>query len=289
MAQYDTMPLHVKFAPENDSACDLLEDLRKCGEVREPSWEQVEKGERALLTMLQGDQLRRHAWMLRDEFEQSVGKVPSDEALLKAYEKSNPPNPATDSEEAVRADLLALQDRLHALKGTRRVQLRARNLIAAFTVALSAVAVVGTLQLDKWLKMEDTIIFDVFGIGMLGGLFSTLIRIQKFKMGGSYDACALSQPGNQLTVMLSPAVGGAGAVILFAALASGVLKGTLFPEIPTVEYDAFTDALEDLFKVHLASSIEAAKLYLYCFLAGFSERLVPDVLTRLASNVERAK
>ena len=49
------------------------------------------------------------------------------------------------------------------------------------------------------------------------------------------------------------------------------------------------DALEGLFKIQITSPVEAAKLYLLCFLAGFSERLVPDVMSRLAATAERAK
>jgi hypothetical protein len=154
---------------------------------------------------------------------------------------------------------------------------------------LSGAAIFIALQLDKILEIDGTIVFDVFGVGMLGGVFSTLLRIQRLKLGGNSEATALSQPGNQVTVMLAPVTGGVGAVVLFAILAAGVLKGSLFPELPMNQFGNLSDALEDLFKVQLASSAEAAKLYLLCFLAGFSERLVPDVMSRLAATAEKDK
>ncbi len=146
-----------------------------------------------------------------------------------------------------------------------------------------------TLQLDKILKLEDTIVFDVFGVGMLGGLFSTLLRVQKFKLGGIREATALSEPGSQLTVILAPAIGGAGAVVLFVMLAAGFLKGAFFPDLPEIHFGKGADGLEDLFQLQLVSSTEAAKLYLLCFLAGFSERLVPDVMSRLSAMAEKER
>jgi hypothetical protein len=90
-------------------------------------------------------------------------------------------------------------------------------------------------------------------------------------------------------VMLSPILGGFGAVLLFAFLTAGLFQGPLFPAIPPVSYNSFSDALDDMFNVHLKSSTEAAKLYLFCFLAGFSERLVPDALSRFSAIAQKEK
>ena len=229
---------------------------------------------------------------MREEFRKTTNSVPADQSLLKAYEDSKPPSVqiSNDAEvQSLRADLLALQAQLHELCATRRVQIRARNFIALLTVALSALAIFVTLQLDELLHIKDTIVFDVFGVGMLGGVFSTLLRIQKFKLGGNYEASALTQPGNQLSVILSPAIGGFGAVVLFVALAAGFLKTAAFPELPLKEFAVDSDALESLFKVHILAPADAAKLYFLCFLAGFSERLVPDVISRLAVAAEKTK
>jgi hypothetical protein len=248
--------------------------------------------EHALLSILPPEDLKESAWILRDEFRQTIASVPGNQSLLEEHDAFHPQAPvvSTDAEvKSLRAYLIALQGKLHRFAESRREQIRARNSIALLTVALSAITIFITLQLDKLLHIEDTIVFDVFGVGMFGGVFSTFLRIQKFKLGGHYDACALTSPGNRVGVMLSPAIGGVGAVVLFVILAAGFLKTPIFPDMPLKNFGWESDALEDLFKIQLTNSAEAAKLYVLCFLAGFSERLVPDVISRLTAAAERAK
>jgi hypothetical protein len=287
IGQYKTLPTR-EMSDAHRAAEAVIEDIIKGSQEREPSWSDVERMERALLTLLTGDDLKRFGWKLRAEFQRAIKVVPADEILAKAYEDSKPAPLDEQNEPKLKADLLALQAQLHELCGTRRIQIRARNLIACLTVFLGMVAVLIALKLDEVLHIQ-TIIFDVFGVGMLGGLFSTLIRIQKFRLGGLYEANALTASGNQIAVILAPAIGGTGAVVLFVVLAAGFLKGTFFPELSVINFSPETDFLEELFNVHVASSPEAAKLYLLCFLAGFSERLVPDVLSRLSSMAEKQR
>lgn len=292
IAQYRTLPLEVRNNPAHLEAIDMIESVRNHSHKRFPSWSDLAAVERALLSILPPDDLKRAGWALREEFRKATNTVAGDQALLKAYEDSKPPSVQISTEaeaQVLRADLLALQGQLHELCATRRVQIRARNFIALLTVGLSALAIFVTLRLDELLHIKETIVFDVFGVGMLGGVFSTLLRIQKFKLGGNYEASAMTQPGNQLSVILSPAIGGVGAVVLFVVLAAGFLETPAFPVLPLKDFPLNADALEDLFKIHIIAPADAAKLYFLCFLAGFSERLVPDVISRLAVTAEKTK
>jgi len=289
IARYETLPDAVRSDPANQRAIQLIEKARA---QERPSWSDLANVEHALLCILPPEDLKEAAWGLRDEFRQTIASVPANQSLLEEHDAFHPQAPvaSTDTEvRSLRAYLIALQGKLHKLGDLRRDQIRARNSIALLTIALSAITIFITLQLDKLLNIKDTIVFDVFGVGMLGGVFSTFLRIQKFKVGGNYDATALTSPGNQAGVMLSPAIGGIGAVVLFVILAAGFLNISIFPALQLIKFGPESDALEDLFKTQLPTSAEAAKLYVLCFLAGFSERLVPDVISRLTAAAERAK
>jgi len=281
MVRYRTLPTKVRTSEENKEARQIIEEIASRSRKRSVPWSAIEAVDRALLTMLPGEDLRCFARTLRAEFKSATGAVPADEMLWKSYQESKPPEACGPDETKLRADLLSVQAQLQELRANRRIQIRARNGIALWTVVLFGFAAYVTLQLDKILGLQNTIVFDVVGVGMLGGLFSTLLRVQRFKLGGVRETDALSEAGNRVTVMLSPAIGGAGAVVLFVLLAAGFLKGAFFPELAQIDFVKGEDYLEDLFTVRLASSAEAAKLYFLCFLAGFSERLVPDVMARL--------
>jgi hypothetical protein len=278
ITRYEVLPLEITQNEANSHAVELIESVREKACKQVPSNDEIAAVEAALLSMLTGEDLKRYAFWLREDFRNLAGR-----RNMNAYSISNPPQAEGADEKRLKADLIALHAKLHEIRANRRTQIRARNRIACLTILLSALGIFITLQLDVLLHKPDTIVFDVFGVGMLGGVFSTLIRIHRLKPDGQNATAALTERGNQLTVLLSPVIGGLGAVILFAILSAGLLKGSLLPDLPTIPLGPSADALESVFNVHLASSTEAAKLYVLCFLAGFSERLVPDVISRLAS------
>jgi hypothetical protein len=278
VTRYDMLPVEVTRNEANSNAVVLIESVRQKARTQVPSDDEIAAVEAALLSMLTGEDLKRYAFWLREDFRALAGQ-----RNINAYIVSKPPRAEGADEKTLKADLIALQAKLHEVRANRRTQIRARNRIACLTIFLSAIGIFITLKLDVLLHKPETIVFDVFGVGMLGGVFSTLIRIHRLKPDGQYATAALTERGNQVTVLLSPVIGGLGAVILFAILSAGLLKGSLFPDLPTIKLEPSSDALESVFNVHLPSSTDAAKLYVLCFLAGFSERLVPDVISRLAS------
>jgi hypothetical protein len=58
--------------------------------------------------------------------------------------------------------------------------------------------------------------------------------------------------------------------------ASGLLKGSLFPAVDISVHAPFDR------NVHMTSE-DLGRLLIWCFIAGFAERFVPDTLDRLVS------
>ena len=77
-------------------------------------------------------------------------------------------------------------------------------------------------------------------------------------------------------------------MVLFLMFVAGVFKGIVFPEFflskprPLGGLSFFTFTWNTL----PVSSEEYAKLFVWSFLAGFAERLVPDSLDRLGSKLD---
>ena len=107
--------------------------------------------------------------------------------------------------------------------------------------------------------------------GASGGMMSVVQRIQSGMpdSDASTDLRALSLA--ETAVFFAPVTGLIFAIVLSLIFASRAINGTLFPNIPTDGYWYHT----------LWDAPEMAKWILWAFVAGFSERLVPDMLDTL--------
>lgn len=79
---------------------------------------------------------------------------------------------------------------------------------------------------------------------------------------------------------LSPLVGGMLALLLYVLFLSGLLSGDLFPHFEADENLENITSFTSIFNQHGSSYKEYAKLIFWCFIAGFSERFVTDVISR---------
>jgi hypothetical protein len=82
-------------------------------------------------------------------------------------------------------------------------------------------------------------------------------------------------------------VGIIGAIMIYLIFAGGLLKGDLFPEFicaPDKNCDDFHGFVSNWMPKDAAAN---AKAIVWGFIAGFSERFVPNILNRLATDKEK--
>ena len=87
---------------------------------------------------------------------------------------------------------------------------------------------------------------------------------------------------------LTPLTGAIAALVLYAFFCGGLLEGSLFPKItcpPGIKQPMrFIDFLLNADPV---SWPDQGKVLVWCFIAGFAERLVPDAIDRLTSAAQK--
>lgn len=144
--------------------------------------------------------------------------------------------------------------------------------LCAVAVVVSIFAV--TLILGKRFMIS----WACFGCGLIGGFISIQQRI---KSVSDEELELLSKSWFQ--VLLIPVYGGIFALVLYLAFLSQIVKGALFPEfsIPEFSIPPTTDDMKGLFmNTYPSSGVHLAKLIFWSIVAGFSERLVPQIISR---------
>jgi hypothetical protein len=113
--------------------------------------------------------------------------------------------------------------------------------------------------------------------GLLGAFFSRLLTIQRDWSRMPLDEIFLNQEISYS--LLRAGVGVCGALVMFFFFKSGLIEGALFPKLENMSMD-FIYTSNMAFAV---PSKDLALVTVWCFLAGFSESLVPSLL----ANTER--
>ena len=130
--------------------------------------------------------------------------------------------------------------------------------------------------LKEWLAIIETSegrgmdVFTAITSGALGASFSMLIGLRSRLEGSSLYTLQAMQKKNYVFFRVMTGMGAG--LILFYFLQSGLLTGSVFPSWKGIE-----GAKEVL--IH-DGSISLALLIIWCFLSGFSEKLLPNILSK---------
>jgi hypothetical protein len=266
--------------------------------TRNLEWDEIYKAESLFTLLLSGEQLRQE---IDARLQELAKENPSEaDALRKDYDNlaksaAEGQKPADDA--GLRMFLLRVMEMIHwAAKKkylARPIRKEATNRILA-GLLLSFILLIApyiylnfeygsvtdsSTQVGKWWSLFA--LWTVVTAGLLGAFFSRLMSVQRQWSNMSLDEVFLHRDWPY--TLLRAGVGVCGALIVYFFLRSGIVDGALFPnfndvriEFVNVPGDAKVEAVHMSF---VMPSKALALLTFWCFLAGFSEALVPGILS----------
>jgi hypothetical protein len=271
------------------------------------SWPDVDALEEAAIGALPADDIPAQLAMQRLTYSQTVpsAEYAQYEHTMLDLSALALPIPA-DLGERLRSDLLSVTQRIKYILqyGPQREQ--ARNVLSARTVLLMVLGIIAIFALyvlsfkiipivsHDFVPTES--LFLVLFAGLVGGFVSVQQRLQEpTNVDPLYKWLEFDASGASLVV--SPIFGMVFAVALFAIILGGVVTGPLFPSFVgcanalagsnAAEHCARHDFASFAYASTPDSPVSWAKLTVWAFAAGFLERLVPDILTRIAAVADK--
>jgi hypothetical protein len=125
----------------------------------------------------------------------------------------------------------------------------------------------------------------LFLCGALGGITNNYLRLREIPVSEKDLMDPLTNKLAILQVYVSPVIAGVFGFILYSLFLSGIVQGSLFPDFSGIELKF--DGVGGLFTdVAPANNLDAARALIWAFIAGFSERMVPNILDKVAKEGE---
>ncbi|WP_176722373.1 hypothetical protein [Candidatus Thiosymbion oneisti] len=140
------------------------------------------------------------------------------------------------------------------------------------TVYMLTFGFVFVLLMSRGLLFEDWLLPFVALAGAFGAAFSMMTGLRKRLAGSTFGDLKLNRCW--WLILTRVLVGIGASFILYFFLRSGLVSGEAFPNLSQETVDL--------------SHKDFAKLFIGCFIAGFSEKLVPNLLSRTQQRFEMA-
>jgi hypothetical protein len=252
-----------------------------------PTWDAMLQAEVVLVRQLAPEALRLKHANLKDEYTALAGPAQANSYLARL---SDPVGCGTEQVRAEVVDLLAHVQRLRTLRHGFNLIRTTVTLIATLLALLFCSFIIfyfvrATQSGQSWTPFATTMLALS---GMLGGCISALSRL--YQVGWNQDLVTGTENFSHLfwslvlNFIVSILVGGVFAILLYLAFMGNLVSGSLFPRFkaePVQGLDLFHHFVESGPLTHG----DYAKAVVWGFLAGFSERVVPDFLTTLGSRL----
>jgi hypothetical protein len=155
-------------------------------------------------------------------------------------------------------------------------------------MAAAILLVVAAMTLAAALAVADMIPWTtlIFIAGTVGGVVNNFRRMQKLSLVRVEDAGAMSERMVTIQIYISPFVGGVFAMTLFAIFMAGLVQGALFPTFQSAD-DSFNTFRVFADLTMPATNGDMAKALVWAFIAGFSEGLVPNFISKITKEADQ--
>ena len=267
--------------------------------LRGYEWDETYKVERLTALLLSGSQLRQEiSARLQELAGQSLAESDS---LRRDYEtllKSPGDNQQTAADDGVlRSFLVRVMEALHwnAKKKylARPIRKQATKIILYGVIISFLLLILPYVLLNFGSKDDPGKWWSLFALytaltaGLLGAFFSRLITIQRGWANMAIDEVFVQREISY--TLLRAGVGMCGALVVYFFLRSEFVSGPLFPSFQDVAIRlvAITGP-EAVNMTFVMPSKDLALLTFWCFLAGFSEALVPNILASTEKQLTEA-
>lgn len=148
--------------------------------------------------------------------------------------------------------------------------------IILVVVAMTTTALFATFG---WIPYEALI----FVSGTVGGALNSFRQLQNLTMDKVERSGATTERLITIQIYLSPFVGGVFAFVLYTIFMAGFVQGSLFPVFASGE-QAYTNYSNFATQNIPATNSDVAKAIVWAFIAGFSEGLVPNFISKIAKD-----
>lgn len=129
---------------------------------------------------------------------------------------------------------------------------------------------------------DTDILLLVFCAGSVGAVINNYYRLAKLSAEDKVAIEALDGTVFTMQIYVSVLIAGVLGFVIYGLFLSGLLQGDLFPKFKSADAE-FTSIFALLETVTPNQNVDTAKAIVWAFIAGFSERLVPNVLDRLVN------
>ena len=125
----------------------------------------------------------------------------------------------------------------------------------------------------------------IFLAGSAGGLVNSYLRIKNIPLSQQMDCSPHLNFLAILQLYLTPFISGFLAFVFYGICITGLIGGEVLPKFVGLEAEYISVA--DIFQnVQPSSRIDAIKAVMWGFITGFSERLVPNVIDKIVTDLK---